>query len=451
MLEKIVVLSDWLWSYPLVLLLAGGAIYTTFRLKFIQITRLPLIIKTIYRDCVKKDIDNVNAEGNISALQAGLTSIGNILGAGNIMGVAVAISMGGTGALFWMLIVGIFAICLKYVEIILGMKYREKNELGEYVGGAMYYLKHCKFPIFGGIFAVLLAIELLPSIGLQALSVVQSAETLGISKYITGTVIFLIVLITVVGGVKRIGFFMDKVVPFMSLAYLILAWIVILYNYKNIPYIIGNIFAGAFSAPAAIGGVAGGTLAITIRSGLARGTYSNEAGMGTSPIAYAAAITDFPARQALWGMLEVFISTFIICFTSGLLVTTSGVYEKISIDKAASMPAVAFQELYGTFLGGTFMTVIIILFVLSSILAEVFFGEKQVEYIFGTKVSKVARYIYMIMILVGAFGSLGFTVSLLDMTLALLVTVNMLGVIMLTKDAVEESDRFFDYLKNNEK
>lgn len=447
MLGKIIAISDWLWSYPLVLLLSFGALYATLRLRFIQITKLPLIIKTIYRDSIKK---NASGEGNISALQAGLTAIGSTLGAGNIMGVAVAISMGGTGALFWMLVVGTFAICLKYVEIILGIKYREKNELGEYVGGAMYYLKHCKIPIFGGLFAVLLAIELLPSIGLQALSVVQSAETLGISKYITGTVVFLVVLITVVGGVKRIGALMDKIVPFMSLAYFILAWVVILYNYKNIPLVIGNIFAGAFSAPAAFGGLAGGTVAITIRSGLARGTYSNEAGMGTSPIAYAAAVTDFPARQALWGMLEVFISTFVMCFTSGLLVTTSGVYQKISADKAASMPAVAFQELYGTFLGGTFMTVIIILFVLSTLLAMVFFGEKQVEYICGTKISKLARYVYMLMILVGAFGSLGFTISILDITLALLVIINMLGVIMLTGDAVEESDRFFEHLKNNE-
>lgn len=447
MLGKIIAISDWLWSYPLVLLLSFGALYATLRLRFIQITKLPLIIKTIYRDSIKK---NASGEGNISALQAGLTAIGSTLGAGNIMGVAVAISMGGTGALFWMLVVGTFAICLKYVEIILGIKYREKNELGEYVGGAMYYLKHCKIPIFGGLFAVLLAIELLPSIGLQALSVVQSAETLGISKYITGTVMFLVVLITVVGGVKRIGALMDKIVPFMSLAYFVLAWIVILYNYKNIPLVIGNIFAGAFSAPAAFGGLAGGTVAITIRSGLARGTYSNEAGMGTSPIAYAAAVTDFPARQALWGMLEVFISTFVMCFTSGLLVTTSGVYQKISADKAASMPAVAFQELYGTFLGGTFMTVIIILFVLSTLLAMVFFGEKQVEYICGTKISKLARYVYMLMILVGAFGSLGFTISILDITLALLVIINMLGVIMLTGDAVKESDRFFEHLKNNE-
>ncbi|MDY5306335.1 alanine:cation symporter family protein, partial [Fusobacterium gastrosuis] len=275
MLGKIIAISDWLWSYPLVLLLSFGALYATLRLRFIQITKLPLIIKTIYRDSIKK---NASGEGNISALQAGLTAIGSTLGAGNIMGVAVAISMGGTGALFWMLVVGTFAICLKYVEIILGIKYREKNELGEYVGGAMYYLKHCKIPIFGGLFAVLLAIELLPSIGLQALSVVQSAETLGISKYITGTVMFLVVLITVVGGVKRIGALMDKIVPFMSLAYFVLAWIVILYNYKNIPLVIGNIFAGAFSAPAAFGGLAGGTVAITIRSGLARGTYSNEAG-----------------------------------------------------------------------------------------------------------------------------------------------------------------------------
>ena len=362
MIEKITMLSDWLWSYPMVILLALGSIYVTIRFKFIQIVKLPLIIKTVYKDVVKEN----SGEGNISALQAALTAIGSTLGSGNIMGVAVAISMGGIGALFWMVVIGLFAVGLKYAEVILGIKYREKNELGEYVGGAMYYLKHTKLPILGTLFALFLAFELLPSIGLQSLSVVQSAETLGISKYITGVAIFGVVFITIVGGIKRVGALMDKIVPFMSFAYFILAWIIILANYKNIPFVFGQMFAGAFSAPAAFGGMAGGTVAMTMRSGLARGTYSNEAGMGTSPTAYAAAITDFPARQALWGMVEVFISTFLMCLTSGLLVTTSGAYKVVSFDRAASMPAIAFQEFYGNILGGAFMTIIIILFVLST-------------------------------------------------------------------------------------
>ena len=324
MIEKITMISDWLWSYPMVILLALGSIYVTIRFKFIQIAKLPLIIKTVYKDIVKEN----SGEGDISALQAALTAIGSTLGAGNIMGVAVAVAMGGIGALFWMVVIGAFAVCLKYAEVILGIKYREKNEFGEYVGGAMYYLKHTKLPILGILFALFLAFELLPSIGLQALSVVQSAETLGISKYITGTVMFAIVFITIIGGIKRVGALMDKIVPFMSFGYFILAWIIILYNYQNIPGVFVKMFEGAFSAPAAFGGMAGGTIAMTMRAGLARGTYSNEAGMGTSPTAYAAAITDFPARQALWGMVEVFISTFLMCLTSGLLVTTSGTYEK---------------------------------------------------------------------------------------------------------------------------
>ncbi|MCY7007280.1 amino acid carrier protein [Fusobacterium simiae] len=443
-MEKITMISDWLWSYPMVLLLAFGSIYVTIRFKFIQFFKLPLIVKTVYKDIVKEN----SGEGNISALQAGLTAIGSTLGAGNIIGVAVAISMGGIGALFWMLVIGLFAVCLKYAEVILGIKYREKNELGEYVGGAMYYLKHTKFPILGTLFALFLAFELLPSIGLQALSVVQSAETLGISKYVTGTVMFAIVFVTIIGGIKRVGALMDKIVPFMSFGYFILAWIIILYNYKNIPIVFVKMFAGAFSAPAAFGGMVGGTVAITIRAGLARGTYSNEAGMGTSPIAYAAAITDFPARQALWGMVEVFISTFVMCLTSGLLVTTSGVYEKISYEKAASMPAVAMQGFYGEFWGGTFMTVIIILFVLSTLIVMVYMGEKQIEYIFGTKFSRQSRYIYIVMVLIGAFGHLGSIVSFLDLSLASLVIINMYGVISMTGRAVEESDRFFEHLKN---
>ena len=444
MIEKITMISDWLWSYPMVILLALGSIYVTIRFKFIQIAKLPLIIKTVYKDIVKEN----SGEGDISALQAALTAIGSTLGAGNIMGVAVAVAMGGIGALFWMVVIGAFAVCLKYAEVILGIKYREKNEFGEYVGGAMYYVKHTKLPILGTLFALFLAFELLPSIGLQALSVVQSAETLGISKYITGTVMFAIVFITIIGGIKRVGALMDKIVPFMSFGYFILAWIIILYNYQNIPGVFVKMFEGAFSAPAAFGGMAGGTIAMTMRAGLARGTYSNEAGMGTSPTAYAAAITDFPARQALWGMVEVFISTFLMCLTSGLLVTTSGTYEKVGFDKAASMPAVAMQGFYGEFLGGAFMTIIIILFVLSTLIVMVYIGEKQIEYLFGTKISRVSRFVYIAMVLIGAFGSLGIIVSFLDISLASLVIINMFGVLTMTGVAVEESDRFFEYLKN---
>lgn len=447
MMEKIVAFSDWLWAYPLLFILAFGGIYVTIRLKFMQILKLPLIIKTIFKDATSHN----GGDGNITALQAGLTAIGSTLGAGNIMGVAIAVSMGGVGALFWMLFIGIFATCLKYSEIVLGIKYREKNEFGDYVGGAMYYLKNSKLPILGTMFAAVVSLQFIPSIGTQALSVVQSAETLGIPNYVTGIVMFAIMFITVIGGVKRIATFMDAVVPFMSIGYFILSWIIILYNYENIPIIFGKMFAGAFSAPAAFGGLAGSGVAMTIRAGLARGTYSNEAGMGTTPTAYAAATTDFPARQGLWGMLEVVTSTFIMCLTSGLLVTTSGVYEKVSFDKAASMPAVAFQNFYGEFWGGIFMTVIIILFVMSTSLVEVFMGQKQSEYLFGSKVANYTRYIFIGMVLVGSFTPLGDIVSLLDLTLAFLVAINMFAVITMVGDVVEETKIFFEFLKNNEK
>ena len=283
--------------------------------------------------------------------------------------------------------------------------------------------------ILGTLFALFLAFELLPSIGLQSLSVVQSAETLGISKYVTGVAIFGIVFITIVGGIKRVGALMDKIVPFMSFAYFILAWIIILANYKNIPFVFGQMFAGAFSAPAAFGGMAGGTVAMTMRSGLARGTYSNEAGMGTSPTAYAAAITDFPARQALWGMVEVFISTFLMCLTSGLLVTTSGAYKVVSFDKAASMPAIAFQEFYGSAFGGVAMTSIVILFVLSTVIVEALMGQREVEYLFGSKVGNLARYLYVIAVLIGVYLPLDHIVSLLDLSMAFLVVLNMFALI----------------------
>ena len=187
---------------------------------------------------------------------------------------------------------------------------------------------------------------------------------------------------------------------------------------------------------------------MTLRSGFARGIYSSEAGIGTTSIAYAAATTDYPARQALWGLVEVGTSTFLMCLTSALLVSVTGVYEKIDYLKAASMPAIAFQEFYGNILGGAFMTIIIILFVLSTLIVMVYIGEKQIEYVFGTKISRVSRYVYILMVLIGAFGSLGIIVSFLDISLASLVIINMFGVLTMTGVAVEESDRFFEFLKN---
>lgn len=443
MMDKLISFSDWLWSGPLIAIILIGGIYISFRLKFMQIFKLPLIIKG-----VKKDAKSGNSgEGNISPLQTAFTAIGSTLGAGNIMGMAIAISMGGLGAIFWMMIFGIFALLLKYSEVVLAIKHREKNIYGDYVGGPAYYLKKSAIPILGAAYACAHAIQGLPSIGTQSLSVVQSAETINIPATITGFVVFGIMFITVIGGVKRIGNVMDKMVPFMAVGYFVLAWIIILYNYRNIPIVLGKMVEGAFSAPAAFGGLAGGTVAMTLRSGFARGIYSSEAGIGTTSIAYAAATTDYPARQALWGLVEVGTSTFLMCLTSALLVSVTGVYEKIDYLKAASMPAVAFQEFYGSRFGGVAMSLIIILFVISTVIVEALMGQREVEYLFGSKAGNIARYFYVAAVLMGVYLPLDDIVSLLDLSMAFLVVLNMFALITMVKDVVAETDLFFGILK----
>lgn len=443
MMDKLISFSDWLWSGPLIAIILIGGIYISFRLKFMQIFKLPLIIKG-----VKKDAKSGNSgEGNISPLQTAFTAIGSTLGAGNIMGMAIAISMGGLGAIFWMMIFGIFALLLKYSEVVLAIKHREKNIYGDYVGGPAYYLKKSAIPILGAAYACAHAIQGLPSIGTQSLSVVQSAETINIPATITGFVVFGIMFITVIGGVKRIGNVMDKMVPFMAVGYFVLAWIIILYNYRNIPIVLGKMVEGAFSAPAAFGGLAGGTVAMTLRSGFARGIYSSEAGIGTTSIAYAAATTDYPARQALWGLVEVGTSTFLMCLTSALLVSVTGVYEKIDYLKAASMPAVAFQEFYGSRFGGVAMSLIIILFVISTVIVEALMGQREVEYLFGSKAGNIARYFYVAAVLMGVYLPLDDIVSLLDLSMAFLVVLNMFALITMIKDVVYETNIFFKVLK----
>lgn len=442
MIEKLVGFSDWLWEGPLLALLLLGGIYVSLRLKFMQITKLPLIIKGLIRD-VK---NGGKGDGNISPLQTAFTAIGSTVGAGNVMGIAIAIAMGGLGAIFWMMFMGIFSLCLKYSEVVLAIKHREKNMFGDFVGGPAYYLRKSCIPMLGAAYALTHAIQCLPSIGTQSMSVVQSAETINIPPTVTGLVIFAIIGITVIGGVKRIGNVMDKMVPFMAAAYFILAWTIILTNASSIPSVLSDMFREAFTGKAALGGVAG-SLVVTMKAGLARGTYSNEAGIGTTSIAYAAATTDYPSRQALWGIVEVASSTFLMCMTSAFLIGTTGVYKKIEYSRAASMPAVAFQEFYGNAFGGAAMTLIIILFVLSTVIVEALMGQREVEYLFGSKVGNLSRYFYVIAVLIGVYVPLDEIVSLLDLTMAFLVVLNMFALITMVKDVVSETNLFFGVLK----
>lgn len=438
-------ITDWLWLYPILIILVGGGIIMSVTLRFFQITKFPFIIRETFGKIFKKS----SGSGTITPFQAATSALASTIGAANIVGVPLAIATGGPGAIFWMWLIAIFGCALKYSEIILGIKYRVKNEEGEYVGGPMYYLKNgAKMPLLGTLFAFFLMIEIAPSIATQSASIVQTAATININPIVTGIVVIAIVGLVVYGGIKRISKVTEKLVPVMAIAYFLIAVIAILANYKNIPIAFELIFKGAFTPTAAVGGFAGSVIAATIKAGAARGAYSNEAGMGTSTIAHSAAVTDFPARQGLWGIFEIIVDTLGICTITAFLVLTTGIWSTVGSDKAAAMPSMAIQSVLGTKFGGGFLTICMLMFVLSTLIVVIFYGEKQAEYLFGLKASKVARVIYLAFIMVGALCKLDNIVVLLDFTLAGVIGTNMIGVIKLRKEVREESDAFFASQKN---
>jgi len=444
-IDVLISFSNWLWGIPMLVILVGGSVFLTIRLGFVQFRYFPFAMKETFGKMFSKSGDG---EGTVTAFQAATAALASAIGASNIVGVPVAIAFGGPGAVFWMWVVALIGAGAKFTEIVLGIRYRELNEVGEYVGGPMYYLrKGIKGPlgkVLGFLFSFFLMIEIAPSIATQTVSVVQSASTLNIPNWVTGIVLVLIVGIVVFGGIKRIGKVTEKLVPFMALLYILGALIIIVVNITELPGAIVSIFKHAFTPAAAVGGFAGASIAQAMRWGTARGVYSNESGMGTAPIAHSAAVTDHPVRQAMWGLFENVVDTLIVCTATALVVLVTGLYETVPSDQAGTIPSLAFQSIMGTGLGGAIVTISITLFVLSTIIVIVYYGEKQAEYLFGTGFSRVMRIIYLASIFLGAYGGLEFLYQFLDLLLGIVIIPNMLGLLLLSGEVKELKDEFFN-------
>lgn len=442
--DLIVRFSDWLWGIPMLVILVGGSLFLTFRLGFIQFRHFGFAMKETFGKMFHKQ----EGEGTVTPFQAATAALASTIGASNIVGVPVAIAFGGPGAVFWMWVVALIASAAKFAEIVLGIRYREQNEHGEYVGGPMYYLKN---GIKGGLgkvlsvgFAFFLMIELVPSIATQSLSAVQTASTVNIPPLVIVAVLVILVGLVVFGGLTRIGKFSEKLVPFMALLYLIGGLVIILSNYAHIGEAFGSIFKYAFTPAAATGGFGGAMVAQAIRWGTARGVYSNEAGMGTAPIAHSGAITDHPVRQAMWGMFEIVVDTLIVCSITALVVLTSGLHLEIPATEAASMPAIAFQQLLGDGLGGGLVSFSIFLFVLSTITFITWYGKTQAEFLFGSTFSNIMVVVYLGAIVLGAYGGIETTYKFLDILLAAIIIPNMIGLVMLSGEVNELKNEFFN-------
>lgn len=406
---------------------------------------------------LKQTFGSVNkkprGEGTITPRQALTSALSSTVGAANIVGVPTAIMMGGPGAVFWMMVIAFLGMALKFSENVLGVHYREQNKKGEFVGGPTYYMKkgfkNKKLgTIFSLIFAFALMIEIVPSIMVQGHSAASTMkDTFNVPMAVSGVILAVLAALVVFGGVKRIASFAEKIVPIMVGLYCFFGFLIILMNISHVPNVIWLVIEQAFNPTAAVGGTFGAALATTIRWGFARGIYSNEAGLGTSSIAHAAAKTDHPVRQAFWGVSEIVVDTLIICSTTGFVVLVSGVW-KASDAKAqsAALTARAFENTFGQF-GSMMVSISMMFFVFSTVVVVIFYGSRMAEFLFGLTAGWVMKTIYVLSMIVGALGAAQQLWDLLDLALAAVLIPNVIAVIMLSPKVKSLTTDFFKNYK----
>lgn len=426
--------TNWLWGYPIVLLLLLSSLFLTCYLKGIQFRYFGYIIKQTFGQFNATPV----GEGTITPRQALTSALSSTVGAANIVGVPTAIMMGGPGAVFWMIVIAFFGMALKFSESVLGVHYREKNSQGEFVGGPTYYMKNGfrnrqLGMIFAIVFAVALAFEIIPSTMVQGHSVASTVhDTFHIPPIVTGLILAIIASLVVFGGVKRIATFTEMIVPVMVALYLILSIGIVIINIQHLPHIMILIIEKAFRPDAALGGSFGAALATTIRWGFARGIYSNEAGLGTSSIAHAAAQTDHPVRQAFWAVSEIIVDTLVICTTTAFVVLVSGVWQEPDAkENAAALTARAFHDAFGSF-GSAIVSISMVFFVFSTIIVIIFYGSRMAEFIFGITAGTIMKVIYVISIIIGAIGVGTQLWNLLDLALAIVLIPNIIAVLILS-------------------
>ncbi len=448
------VINGFVWGPVMLLLLVGTGILLTIRAGFPQLTKLGTIMKSTVGSLFGEDAHKKD-EAGISPYQAVATALASTVGTGNITGVATAIVAGGPGAVFWMWVSALFGTMTKFAEVTLAVKFRQKNERGEWVGGPMYYMENgLNAKWLGVIFA---CFATLASFGIgnmtQSNSIATALnETVGISPVVTGVVVAIIVAFVILGGIKRIAEVTERLVPVMGVIYVLLGVITIALNLDKLPGAFAIIFQGAFAPQSVLGGVMGYTIMNAIRFGFARGVFSNEAGLGSAPIAHAAANTDNPVKQGMWGAFEVIFDTFIICTITSLVVVMSGMYTAEGLDGAA-LSIAAFNQSVGMF-GTIGVTIGTVLFALSTLLGWSYYGEKSIEYLFKTKswvgnVKLGYRVVFIVMSFVGAVGGLQLIWAIADTLNGLMAIPNLIALVLLSGTVTKLVRDYFRELKEN--
>lgn len=432
--------SDFIWGAPLMILLVGTGIFLTIRLRGLQFRGL---WHSLYLALIKRKEEGA-AEGDISHFQALMTALAATVGTGNIAGVATAIAAGGPGALFWMWITGLFGMATKYGEAVLAVKYREVDEFGTMSGGPMYYIsKGLGWKWLGVLFAIFASIAAF-GIGnmVQSNSVADAVETtFHIQPWLTGLVLAVATALVILGGIKSIGHVTGILVPIMIVFYIGAALVILIINYKLIPATFGMVFQYAFTPHAVIGGGLGTLIRVTVRMGVARGVFSNESGLGSAPIAAAAAQTKNPVNQALVSMTQTFIDTIVVCSLTGFVIISSGLWN--SGYDGAELTTHAFNASLPGNIGGIIVSVGLILFAYSTLLGWSYYGEKSLEYLLGESWVKPYRIFFCIVVFVGAGIKLELVWSIADVFNGLMAVPNLIGLLALSGIIVAETNKYF--------
>lgn len=442
------VINGIVWGPPLLILLVGTGIYFTLKLRLLQITKLPLAMKYLFsKDNEKEDEE---AKGDVSSFAALCTALSATIGTGNIVGVATAISAGGPGSLFWMWIAAFFGMATKYAEGVLAIKYRQIDNNGQMSGGPMYYIEKGTGNKFlakmFAIFGVCVALLGIGTFG-QVKSISSAVKiSFNIPVIVTSIIVTILVALVTLGGIKRISSVAEKIVPSMAILYILGALMILVFNYEAIPGAIKLIITSAFNPKAALGGAAGITISMAIQRGIGRGVFSNEAGLGSAPIAAAAAKTKSPVKQGLISMTGTFIDTIIICTMTGIAIVITRSFE--SGLEGAEMTTLAFQNgLPFSILGKYIVNIGLIFFAFTTIIGWNYYGERCMEYLGGIKAIKIYKIVFIVFVGLGSLISLDLVFIIADIVNGLMALPNLVGLIALRNVVINETREFFEKIE----
>ena len=448
------VVNNFIWGVPAMICILGVGLILSFRTGFIQIRKFPFAMKATIGRMFKK---KTASDGSITPFQAVCTALAATVGTGNIAGVAGAIAIGGPGAVFWMWISALLGMCTKFAEVTLAVHFREKNKDGDFVGGPMYYIKNglgkswhflaCLFSLFGvltvfgtGNATQVNTITTAVNSALMNYHIIDESSAKTVSLVI-GIIIACAVALVLLGGIKRIGNVCEKLVPFMAVFYVLLAIGVIVLNIQKVPTVFHSIFYGAFHPRAVTGGIVG-TLFTSMKKGVSRGIFSNEAGLGTGSIAHACADTRKPVKQGLFGIFEVFTDTIIICTLTALVILCSGTSIQYGSAAGAELTISGFTATYGSWVS-IFTAIALCSFAFSTILGWGLYGARCAEFLFSSKVIKPFMFLYSLVAIVGATMDLGLLWDIADTFNGLMAIPNLIALFLLSGTVARLAREYF--------